>query len=73
MSRARVTIWSFGRRAFRATWGGGSKASVEPSAKTATAIRILSRWLRDGLLVEDGDRLVFIDWEEVSALADGEA
>jgi hypothetical protein len=66
-------MWSFGRRAFRVRWGGGCKVSVEPSAKTATAIRILSRRLRDGLLVEDGDRLVLIDWEGVSALADGEA
>jgi CRP/FNR family transcriptional regulator len=38
-----------------------------------TAIRILSRWLRDGLLGEDGDRLVLTDWEGLSAVAEGEA
>jgi len=38
-----------------------------------TAIRILSRWLRDGLLGEDGDRLVLTDWEGLGALAEGEA
>jgi len=38
-----------------------------------TAIRILSRWLRDGLLGEDGDRLILADWEGLSALAEGGA
>ena len=38
-----------------------------------TAIRILSRWLRDGLLDEAGDRLVLTDWEGLDALAEGEA
>jgi CRP-like cAMP-binding protein len=38
-----------------------------------TAIRILSRWLRDGLLVDDGGRLVLVDWAGLSALAEGEA
>jgi len=37
-----------------------------------TAIRILSRWLRDGLLGEAGDRLVLTDWEGLGALAEGE-
>ncbi|HSL51130.1 MAG TPA: Crp/Fnr family transcriptional regulator [Candidatus Deferrimicrobiaceae bacterium] len=36
-----------------------------------TTIRILSRWLREGLLGEDGDRLVLTDWEGLSALAEG--
>jgi CRP/FNR family transcriptional regulator len=37
-----------------------------------TAIRILSRWLRDGLLEDAGGRLVLTDWEGLSALAEGE-
>jgi CRP/FNR family transcriptional regulator len=37
-----------------------------------TAIRILSRWLRDGMLVDDGGRLVLADWDALSALAEGE-
>jgi len=37
-----------------------------------TAIRILSRWLLDGLLGEPGDRLVLTDWEGLGALAEGE-
>jgi CRP-like cAMP-binding protein len=36
-----------------------------------TAIRILSRWLRDGLLEDDGGRLVLADQEGLSALAEG--
>jgi CRP-like cAMP-binding protein len=38
-----------------------------------TAIRILSRWLRDGLLVDNGGRLVLMDGRGLSALAEGEA
>lgn len=38
-----------------------------------SAIRILSRWLRDGLLAEDGGRLVLADWEGLRALTEGEA
>jgi len=38
-----------------------------------TAIRILSRWLRDGLLEDDGGRLVLTGWEGLSALAEGAA
>ncbi|MGH7300486.1 MAG: Crp/Fnr family transcriptional regulator [Candidatus Rokuibacteriota bacterium] len=38
-----------------------------------TAIRILSRWLRDGLLTDEGGRLVLADWDGLSALAEGEA
>ena len=37
-----------------------------------TAIRILSRWLRDGVIDDDGGRLVLTDWEGLSALAEGE-
>jgi CRP-like cAMP-binding protein len=37
-----------------------------------TAIRILSRWLRDGLLEDAGGRLVLTDWDGLSALAEGE-
>ncbi|MGH7398817.1 MAG: Crp/Fnr family transcriptional regulator [Candidatus Rokuibacteriota bacterium] len=37
-----------------------------------TAIRILSRWLRDGLLTDEGGRLVLADWDGLSALAEGE-
>jgi CRP/FNR family transcriptional regulator len=37
-----------------------------------TAIRILSRWLRDGLLEDAGGRLVLTDPEGLGALADGE-
>jgi len=38
-----------------------------------TAIRTLSRWIRDGVLDEDGGRLVLPDWEGLSAIAEGEA
>ncbi len=38
-----------------------------------TTIRILSRWLRDGLLADDGGRLVLTDGPGLSALAGGEA
>ena len=38
-----------------------------------TAIRILSRWLRDGLLTDEGGRLVLRDRPGLSALAEGEA
>ena len=37
-----------------------------------TAIRILSRWLRDGVLDDDDGRLVLTDWDGLSALAEGE-
>ncbi len=37
-----------------------------------TTIRILSRWLRDGLLVDDGGRLVLTDRTGLTALAEGE-
>lgn len=37
-----------------------------------TTIRILSRWLRDGILDEDGGRLVLSDWDGLTALAEGE-
>ena len=37
-----------------------------------TTIRILSRWLRDGLLADDGGRLVLRDRPGLSALAEGE-
>ena len=37
-----------------------------------TTIRILSRWLRDGLLVDEGGRLVLADREGITALAEGE-
>ncbi len=36
-----------------------------------TAIRILSRWLRDGLLADDGGRLVLTDLDGLGALAEG--
>jgi len=38
-----------------------------------TSIRILSRWLRDGLLEDDDGRLVLADWKGLSALAEGAA
>lgn len=38
-----------------------------------TTIRILSRWLRDGLLADDGGRLVLTDRRGLSTLAEGEA
>ena len=38
-----------------------------------TAIRTLSRWIRDGVLDDDGGRLVLTDWEGLSAIAEGEA
>jgi CRP-like cAMP-binding protein len=38
-----------------------------------TAIRILSRWLRDGLLADDGGRLVLTDLDGLGALAEGGA
>ena len=37
-----------------------------------TTIRILSRWLRDGLLIDEGGRLVLTDREGITALAEGE-
>jgi len=37
-----------------------------------TTIRILSRWLRDGLLADNGGRLVLMDRGGLSALAEGE-
>ena len=37
-----------------------------------TTIRVLSRWLRDGLLVDDGGRLVLADRDGLTALAEGE-
>jgi CRP-like cAMP-binding protein len=38
-----------------------------------TAIRIVSRWLKDGLLADDGARLRVVDVEALRALAEGEA
>jgi CRP-like cAMP-binding protein len=38
-----------------------------------TTIRIFSRWLKNGLLADDGGRLVLTDRERLSRLADGEA
>jgi CRP-like cAMP-binding protein len=38
-----------------------------------TAIRILSRWLREGILEDDGRRLVLTDREGLRARAEGEA
>lgn len=38
-----------------------------------TAIRVLSRWLRDGLLLDEGGRLVLRDPEALRTLAEGEA
>ena len=37
-----------------------------------TAIRIMSRWVRDGLLVDDGGRLMLSDRERLTALAEGD-
>jgi len=36
-----------------------------------TAIRVLSRWLKEGLLTDDGGRLVVGDLEDLRALAEG--
>ena len=38
-----------------------------------TAIRVLSRWLKEGLLTDDGGRLVVGDLEDLRALAEGPA
>ena len=38
-----------------------------------TAIRVVSRWLRDGLLADDGGRLVLADPDGLRALAEGRA
>ncbi len=38
-----------------------------------TAIRVLSRWLRDGVIADDGGRLVLVDRDALTALAEGEA
>jgi CRP-like cAMP-binding protein len=38
-----------------------------------TAIRIVSRWLKDGLLHDEGGRLALADPEALRALAEGEA
>jgi len=37
-----------------------------------TAIRVLSRWLREGLLADDGGRLVILDPRELRDRAEGE-
>lgn len=37
-----------------------------------TAIRVLSRWLKDGLLIDDGGRLVLADLDGLRELAEGE-
>ena len=37
-----------------------------------TAIRVVSRWLKEGLLADDGDRLVINDREDLRARAEGE-
>ena len=37
-----------------------------------TAIRIVSRWLKDGLLLDEGGRLVLTDVEGLRALAKGD-
>jgi CRP-like cAMP-binding protein len=37
-----------------------------------TTIRVLSRWLRDGLLEDAAGRLVLTDWDGLAALAEGE-
>ena len=38
-----------------------------------TSIRVMSRWLRDGLLLDHDGRLVLTDRERFTALAEGEA
>jgi CRP-like cAMP-binding protein len=38
-----------------------------------TTIRTLSRWIRDGVLDDDGGRLVLTDWEGLGAIAEGKA
>lgn len=38
-----------------------------------TTIRIVSRWLKDGLLADDGARLRVVDVEALRAVAEGEA
>jgi CRP/FNR family transcriptional regulator len=38
-----------------------------------TAIRVVSRWLKDGLLVDEGGRLQLTDLAALRALAEGEA
>jgi hypothetical protein len=38
-----------------------------------TAIRILSRWIRDDLVADDGGRLVLTDRDGLRALTEGEA
>lgn len=38
-----------------------------------TAIRVVSRWLKDGLVRDEGGRLVFTDLEALRALGEGEA
>ncbi len=37
-----------------------------------TTIRVVSRWLKDRLVVEDGGHLVLRDVEALRALADGD-
>jgi CRP-like cAMP-binding protein len=38
-----------------------------------TTIRTLGRWLREGILDDEGDRLVLRDWARLTARAEGEA
>ena len=45
--------------------------SYQPSVETA--IRILSRWIRDDLVAADGGRLVLTDRDGLRALAESEA
>ena len=37
-----------------------------------TTIRVLSRWLKDGLILDEGGRLILTDHESLRALAQGE-
>jgi CRP-like cAMP-binding protein len=69
------------REGTRGKWGDGvtlpfhlTRQSLADMTGTTveTTIRILSRWLRDGLLVDEGGRLVLTDREGMTALAEGE-
>jgi hypothetical protein len=47
--------------------------SRDTGSTVETAIRIVSRWLEEGLLEDDGARLGLTDGEALRALAEGEA
>ena len=46
--------------------------TATPDTTVETTIRVMSRWLKEGLLEDDGARLALTDTEALRALAEGE-